>query len=236
MDMACTEISRIASAITHRGWAALSGRQVRALAGLPEGARWEAFRKSWSTLGPDRYMADGGRYRRRRHAILALTDGEVRSLPPRPHYQSRDYNPLNGGIERWFEQVQPELLDSVIFRALLSLCRDIFALQHASCEIEVHQFRIEAGETAGHPTPEGMHRDGVDQVGVFLIERCNVAAGTTHIAIDGEEDVAEFTLTNPLDAVFIDDRRVRHGVTPITSVIPGCEAHRDVLVLTFRHV
>jgi len=36
--------------------------------------------------------------------------------------------------------------------------------------------------------------------------------------------------------VFIDDRRVRHGVTPISSLLPGREAHRDVLVLTFRFV
>lgn len=162
--------------------------------------------------------------------------GEVRSLPPRPHYQSRDYNPLNGGIERWFPQVQPEVLESAVFRALLALCRDVFALADAACEIEVHQFRIEAGETAGHPTPEGMHRDGVDRVAVFLIERCNVVAGTTRIAIDDDEAVAEFTLIDPLDAVFIDDRRVRHGVTPITGLIPGRETHRDVLVLTFRYL
>jgi len=181
-------------------------------------------------------MADGGRYRRRRHAVLALTDGEVRTLPPRPHYQSRDYNSLNGGIERWFAQVQPEVLGSETFRTLLALCRDVFALADVPCEIEVHQFRIEAGETPGYPTPEGMHRDGVDRVGVFLIERYNVEAGSTRIAIDGEKDMTEFTLTNPLDAVFIDDRRVRHGVTPISSLLPGREAHRDVLVLTFRFV
>ncbi len=42
------------------------------------------------------------------------------------------------------------------------------------------------------------------------------------------KEVPEFTLTNPLDAVFIDDRRVRHGVTPISSLLPGREAHRDV--------
>ena len=85
--------------IASQGWAALSGRQVRALTGIVHGPEWDAFGRSWSALGDDRYMADGGRYRRRRHAVLALTDGEVRTLPPRPHYQSRDYNSLNGGIE-----------------------------------------------------------------------------------------------------------------------------------------
>ncbi|MFA7585563.1 MAG: 2OG-Fe dioxygenase family protein [Novosphingobium sp.] len=229
------QILGLGATITRQGWAALAGEQVRALVGPAAEAGWDAFRKSWSALGPDRYMADGGRYRRRRHAVLALAGGEVRTLPPRPHYQSRDYNPLNGGIERWFAPVQPEVLDSKILHALLGLCRDVFSLADITCEVEVHQFRIEADEVAGHPTPEGMHRDGVDRVAVFLIERSNVVAGTTRIAIDGEKAIAEFTLIDPLDAVFIDDRRVRHGVTPITRLIPGCEAHRDVLVLTFRY-
>ena len=49
-------------------------------------------------------MADGGRYRKRRFAVFG---GERRAAivrkPHQPHYQSRDYNTLNGGIERWFE-------------------------------------------------------------------------------------------------------------------------------------
>ena len=48
--------------------------------------------------------------------------------------------------------------------------------------IEVHQFRIEArpGEP-GQPTPEGMHRDGVDFVLVLLVRRQNVRSGVTSI-------------------------------------------------------
>ena len=48
--------------------------------------------------------------------------------------------------------------------------------------VEVHQFRIEArrGE-AGQPTPEGMHRDGVDYVLVLLVNRRNIASGVTSV-------------------------------------------------------
>ena len=38
----------------------------------------------------------------------------------------------------------------------------------------------------------------------------------------------------PLDAVFIDDSRVFHGVTAIEAVDPDRPAYRDVLVVTFR--
>ena len=37
-----------------------------------------------------------------------------------------------------------------------------------------------------------------------------------------------------LDAAWIDDSRVYHGVTPVTPLDPAMPAYRDVLVLTFR--
>ena len=55
-------------------------------------------------------MADGGRYRKRRHAAFGARAGEpIHRKPHQPHYQSRDYNPLNGGIARWFDPVLPEI-------------------------------------------------------------------------------------------------------------------------------
>jgi hypothetical protein len=81
-----------------------------------------------------------------------------------------------------------------------------------------------------------MHRDGVDWVGIFLVERKNVEAGTTQICVDGLADPAEFNLVEPLDAVFINDNRVLHGVTPITAQDAKSTGHRDVLVLTLRTV
>ena len=39
---------------------------------------WPAFAASWNTLELDHYMADGGRYRRRRHAVYTATvDGAI---------------------------------------------------------------------------------------------------------------------------------------------------------------
>lgn len=224
-----------AETIARAGWAFSSSAATWSAIDPIDADAWRAFKESWHNLGPDRYMADGGRYRRRRHAVLKLADGKLTRLPPQPHYQSRDYNPLNGGIQRRFAQVKASVLESPVFAALANLCVDIFELQAAVGPVEVHQFRIEAGETSGRPTPEGMHRDGVDHVGIFLIDRCNVAAGTTVIRADNEPVLTEFTLINALDAAFIDDHRVRHGVTPIFRIDSAQDAWRDVLVLTFAH-
>ncbi|MBE7212659.1 MAG: 2OG-Fe dioxygenase family protein, partial [Gluconacetobacter diazotrophicus] len=43
-----------------------------------------------------------------------------------------------------------------------------------------------------------------------------------------------FTLREPLDATFVDDSRVYHGVTAIRPLDPARPAYRDVLVVTFR--
>jgi len=50
---------------------------------------WRAFRDSWSRLSLDGYMADGGRYRRRRHATLSALPSSRRfqAEPHQPHYQ-----------------------------------------------------------------------------------------------------------------------------------------------------
>jgi hypothetical protein len=101
--------------------------------------------------------------------------------------------------------------------------------------VEVHQFRIEAraGE-AGRPTPEGMHRDGVDYVLVLLVRRQNIVSGETSIHDLERRPLGSFTLTEPMDAAWVDDRRVYHGVTPVEPLDPGAPAYRDVLVVTFR--
>ena len=199
---------------------------------------WPAFAASWNDLGPDRFMADGGRYRKRRHAVFSLSKGVFTREAHQPHYQSRDYNLLNGGVQRWFDPVKEQTVANPVFPMLLDLCHNLFLDGHdlaANRHVEIHQFRIEPapGET-GQPTPEGMHRDGVDWVVVILIDRLNVGEGVTAICGPGRKPLGNFTLTNPLDAVFLDDHRVLHGVTPIHRLDPTEPGHRDVLVVTFQ--
>ncbi|TXH05919.1 MAG: hypothetical protein E6R07_03705 [Nevskiaceae bacterium] len=199
---------------------------------------WPAFADSWSDLHTDTYMADGGRYRRRRHAVYAVAADAIERLPHQPHYQSRDYNPLNGGIERWFEPVTAAVGDSHSLHTVLRLCAATFgalAPQVTRWQVEVHQFRIEArAGQRGLPTPEGLHRDGVDYVLVLLIRRHNIASGTTTIHTPDGRPLGSFTLTQPFDATLLDDHRVFHGVTAVEALDPAQPAYRDVLVVTFR--
>jgi hypothetical protein len=232
--------SAIHAAITREGFAFVHGRAMRDLV-APYGplADWTAFADSWNHLELDTHMADGGRYRRRRHAVYAATpDGPIVREKHQPHFQAIDYNPLNGGVARWFEPIDPAIGSGSSMTTILGFCRALFeslASATPAWRIETHQFRIEArsGE-AGRPTPEGLHRDGVDYVLVLLVGRRNIASGVTSInRLDGQP-LGHFTLTDPFDAALVDDTRVAHGVTPVEAIDPALPAYRDVLVVTFR--
>jgi len=229
---------RLAETIRAKGFAFVEAGEMGAmLRDAGSLADWQAFADGWNDLGLDTYMADGGRYRKRRHAVFGATAGDVVRRPAQPHYQSRDYNTLNGGIERWFEPVLPDIGRGPTMTTVLRFCRALFETLSPvrNWTIEVHQFRIEARSgVAGRPTPEGMHRDGVDHVLVLLIGRKNIASGETTVHDLSGRTLGSFTLTQPMDAALVDDARVMHGVTPVEPVDPAQPGFRDVLVVTFR--
>lgn len=242
MDRSEAAARGLVGEVAREGFAFVDGERMRALlstfGGLPD---WEAFAASWNDLAPDSYLARIGRHRRRRYAVFSTgVQGPIRREPHQPHFQGLQYNHLQGDMERWFEPVLPEVGDSASLRTILKAARELFsglAPETAGWRIELHQFRIEAGTgQAGQPTPEGMHRDGVDYVLVLLVDRCNIASGTTSIHAQDGRELGSFTLTRALDAALVDDARVYHGVTPVTALDETAPAHRDVLVATFRAV
>ena len=222
----------LVSLIRDKGFAFVGASSLRGVLAA-EGSLedWDRFRESWNTLDVDAHMADGGRYRRRRHATFLASGTSVARQPHQPHFQAIDYNPLNGGVERWFSPVADEIAAGSSLQTILRFCHSLFsglAPAVASWHVEVHQFRIEArsGEQ-GRPTPEGLHRDGVDYVLVLLIDRQNIARGVTTIHAPDGRELGHFTLTEPFDAALVDDTRVSHGVTPVEALNAGTAAYRD---------
>src|SRR5262245_52115792 len=93
-------------------------------------------------------MADGDRYRRRRHAVFAARPKRpIVREKHQPHFQAIDYNPLNDGIARWFEPIDPVIGAGSNMTTILTFCQALFeslASASPSWHIETHQFRIEA--------------------------------------------------------------------------------------------
>ena len=199
---------------------------------------WEAFADSWNRLGPDDYLAARGRQRRRRYGVWSWRDGGLVREAHQPHYQALAYNALQGDIERWFEPITEAVGSSGAMLVVLDFAIAFFGPLVGDAthwHLEVHQFRIEAAPDApGEPTPEGVHRDGVDYVLVLMVDRHNIASGTTTIHAPDGTTLGSFTLTQPLDAALVDDARVYHGVTPVLPLDATQAAHRDVLVVTLR--
>lgn len=230
------------AAVRERGFAFVPAQHFLAVVADADGQLppdWSDFCESWSRLEPDTYMADQGRYRCRRHAVFSMAgSGEVALEPYQPHWQSLDYNPLNGGVARWFAPIEPMCAAGASLKRVLQLGHALFqplSPAVARWKVEVHQFRIETTpEMVGLPTPEGVHRDGVDWVLVLLIHRHNIAAGTTTIHDLDRALLGEFTLTAPGDVALVDDHRCFHGVTAVHPLDPERPAYRDVLVVTLK--
>jgi hypothetical protein len=224
-----------AQALRLQGFALLAPDELSAVTSVPLAAM-ERWRPSWERLAPDEYLRDGGRYRSRRHGCFVhdIGSGAVEMTARRPHWQSTDYNALHGGIDRWFEPLEPALVSDPAWTGLLRSLGELFA---GCCDadrwyVEAHQFRIDASAGVGRPTPEGAHRDGVDYVAVIVVNRQDVKGGETRVfQADGPLGM-RFVIEQPWSALLLDDARVIHESTPIqpTGPVPV----RDTLVLTYR--
>lgn len=235
----------LAGAMAGDGYAVLSAEGLSALCGVSRGAL-DAMRPYWQNLPADQYLRDGGHYRRRRHSswVMRMTGDSLELVAHRAHWQPVQYNALHGGIERWYEPVEPALRDSPAWCSLLRALGHCFArVQPAEAwYIEAHQFRIDTTGGIGRPTPEGAHRDGVDFVSVTVVDRVGVKGGETRVfEADGPHGL-RFTMSEPWTTLLLDDARVIHETTPIQPVAedrpgrPGAASpgHRDTLVLTYR--
>ncbi|WP_086828513.1 2OG-Fe dioxygenase family protein [Streptomyces sp. NRRL B-24572] len=236
-------VEEICSSLSSRSFDLISGDKVKSLllrrseTALDD---LEPFRESWSRMPLDGYMADGGRYRRRRHATLSAppASADYRVEPHQPHYQGLDYNNLNGGVARHYEPFEEQSLRGRTMDSLLTLGCDVFGrlAPYSGWHIEAHQFRIEvSGEEVGLPTPEGVHRDGVTFVLMAMIGRSNATGGESTVFNLDKQPVEKFSLTDVLDVALVNDERVYHGVSPIEQIDPALPASRDVLVITYRH-
>ena len=201
---------------------------------------WNKLCASWDRLPPDAHLKDGGHYRRRRHACFVqhLAGATLTQTPHRAHWQPTDYNALHGGIERWFEPVEPAVAEAPAWRELLLGLGNLFAQVRAAPRwyIEAHQFRIDTTSGVGRPTPEGAHRDGVDFVVVLLVARRDVKGGETRVFDANGPDGIRFVMQEPLTALLLDDERMIHETTPLFPAdgqAPG-NGLRDTLVLTYR--
>jgi hypothetical protein len=228
--------------LTDTGYAFLSAADTAAVFHV-DLAKLNALLGAWAWLPRDTYLRDGGKYRSRRHSCFVETfapgaaptpDATLSAVPRRPHWQPTSYNALHGGLERWFEPIEPEVLAAPVWEKLVGGIGALFEqVRHVDTWfIEAHQFRIDTANGIGRPTPEGAHRDGVDFVAVILAGRRNIRGGETHVFDASGPSGVRFTMKEPWSMLLMDDARVIHETTPIQP--DNEQGVRDTLVLTYR--
>jgi len=225
--------------LSSQGFCTLNAASLAALVGVNL-RELDALRPSWDDLPPDAYLKDGGRYRYRRHGCYVQAPGSaaLEATPHRAHWQPTTYNALHGGMQRWFEPLDPALAGASAFTRLIASLGLLFAQAESNQGeaprwfIETHPFRIDTTDGVGRPTPEGAHRDGVDFVAVILINRHAVRGGETRVFDARGPQGVRFTLCEPFSALLLDDARVIHESTPIQP--EADRGWRDTLVLTYR--
>ena len=234
-----TPAAQVVQRLCQDGFAVLNAEEVARWSGCPLAAL-ERLQADWNTLPPDEHLKDGGRYRRRRHASFEVQGERVRLVPHRAHWQPLEYNALHGGMERWFAPMLDATVQQPVWqqlvRALAQLAENVFASPKLQAPapwfVEAHQFRIDTTDGIGRPTPEGAHRDGVDLVAVFLVERSGIKGGETRVFEAAGPAGQRFTLSQPWSLLLLDDARMVHESTPIQPL--DGTGHRDTLVLTCR--
>lgn len=202
------------------------------------GGMWPAFAASWDGLEADGFMADGGKYRSRRFSEFEynVEASELRALPHRPFYQSKDLNKLNGGSDRHFAPITPFIAYHPIVIDMVKKYKHLFKEMTGvnMWHYYLHQVRITATkEMVGQPSPEGIHKDGVTFSTLFCVGRVG-ASGAANVIYDNEKTpLTQVILRHRGDCILMKDDSVYHYVTPMT-VGEGSEiARRDMLFIEF---
>lgn len=225
-----TPFDQLQHSLQERGYAVISPDSLSQLVKAPL-KDLDILKTYWNTLPRDPYLKDGGRYRFRRHASYLIHQGALELAPHRAHWQSVDYNALHGGIERWFEPLEPALQSNSSWQQLMLGISQLFPAS-PRWYVEAHSFRIDTSDGIGRPTPEGAHRDGVDYVVVILVDRVGVKGGETRIFEAQGSIGLRFTLQDSWTALVLNDAKMIHETTPIQPI--GAHGYRDTLVITFR--
>ncbi|AKS41488.1 2OG-Fe dioxygenase family protein [Wenzhouxiangella marina] len=230
-----TRIEALDRTLSETGYALLDPQGVRAWSGLSQG-ELDMLLPFWDRLPPDPHLRDGGRYRRRRHGCYIASESGLQLAPHRAHWQPLAYNALHGGMRRWFEPLEEDMLGQAAWSRLIERVAEQASRLHGSGTwfLEAHPFRIDTTDGIGRPTPEGAHRDGVDLVAVFMLKRHAIKGGESRVFDADGPNGLRFTLDRPWSLLLLDDRRVIHESTPIQPLVNGELGWRDTLVVTCR--
>ncbi|WP_421850129.1 2OG-Fe dioxygenase family protein [Marinomonas sp.] len=171
-----------------------------------------------------------GEFRLRRYSRFTLEQGKLQHLPPQAFVQDESINHFQGNIVRSYEEIEDKIIKDPAFSELFEHFQRMASVADDT-PIEVHQLRIFADHKSAEVAPEGIHQDGFDRIGIYVIQRHNIKGGSISVhlgknspaLISHDFDKGEFVVLN--------DHKFFHSAQPIKPV-DGVQGHMDIFVLT----
>ncbi len=202
---------------------------------------WDDLREYYADLPADDYLPNDGKYRFRRYGRFQF-EPVTESLTLLPHvdyFQSKDINHVTGGFVRKFAPLTNDIAQNPFLHQLIRFDFRHFPLNtyhhQQNWIVDVHLIRVVASaDEAGHPTPEGIHKDGAEFVTVHLAEYKNAEGGTASIYDNDKQLLHQLTLTEILDTYIFNDQQTWHKADLIRPIDPALPAVRSILTFDYR--
>jgi len=235
-----TTTRNIKDEIAQRGYSVMRADELQMSAELRQA--WLSLSIDYADLPADEYLPGGARYRYRRYGRFRFSPltGELARLPHEDYFQSADINRVTGGIIRKFAPLLDTTFDNQFLQELIRFDFAQFPLEEdlqsrEDWEVHAHLIRVTADLSAqGHPTPEGIHRDGAAFVTVHLAELVNAQGGKVSIYADNRQLLTTFQLEEVLDSYLFNDAILWHAAEPIRPAAPAHGAIRSILTFDFH--
>lgn len=194
----------------------------------------------WDNLEIDPYLENNISSRKRR--IMKLKYNQKDQTLKGVHgdnsfIQNNSINKLFGGKVRYFSEVDQSFCSNFLLKKIIKfVVNKITESSIYIVNINTHLFRIECNEgKINLPTPEGIHRDGHDFVSQHLISKKNIIGGVSGIyKNENDAPIMHKQLYYPLDTIILNDRELKHDVTPILPKLQQNIGYRDMLIIDYN--
>lgn len=175
--------------------------------------------------------------RRRRLLRYDYTHPGVFELNPDPVVRPKvNYNITYKRANNHLRYATQAFIDDPLTRAMIEM--DLRLIEFAlvpgqRLAIDIHQFRVSSTEGRPSPTTSGRHQDGEDYVFMHFVNADNVKPVVSEVHADQTIGDALFShaMTEFLDTLVVNDRKLYHSASPVEPQQAGRSAHRDLLLV-----
>ncbi len=183
---------------------------------------------SFSNLPASPY-ADGA-FRLRRYSRFVMNNHRLSRLSAQAFVQDESINHFQGNVVRVYPEIEDQTFEGPAFVELFDHFQKMANVQDDT-PIEVHQMRIFADHKRAEVAPEGVHQDGFDRIGIYVMQRHNIQGGNINIHLDKKSPAMISHDFDQGEFVVLNDRKFFHSAHPIKPV-DGDFGYMDLFVLT----